>query len=638
MRELAMRFLNGELSRRGFFKGLLATGFSLTAAQSVIDSFKGYAEAQEISPSVIKPFQGEPGELIAECLRAAKVRYMFFCNGSPQGPILDALVDKPDINLIIATEEGQAVAMAHGYELASGEVPFVVTQGVGVPRQVTNLVNAWKDRSGMVVMTPRTPLDTHGRDSFEDVDSWLDFVKPVTKWRWDIVKANRIAEHMRHAFKLASTPPRSPVFLTIPDDLLQEKSIKTNIVSQEYFNVPMKMKPDPKQIEAAAKMIIEAKSPLLIAGHEITRSKAMKEMVTFAELLGIAVTRERGLFLDFPSMHPLFLGDFVANMRFPRNMDLIINIGGQFPRMSETAEEDPFVFLPKGVRIIHARVETDDLARIFPTHFSITGDVGETLRDLTDAVKSMLTKERIEAIRGPRMEPATKFTSMMRDSWRKAAQATWNKSPMPWERVVYELDKAMDKDAVVVQEIADNKRTERWISYGEEGGRTLVGRTTGQCLGWGVGAALGVKLAWPDRQVVSLQGDGGIMFGQTEAFWTYARTSSPVITVVMNNRSYDGVRRRQFAKQGKQAKFNKDMSAYLGNPDIDFAKIGEAYGIKGSFARDASELQASLKHAIQATRDGKPYIIDALIERTGPAADLTWHPPFTVAGIRTKKV
>jgi thiamine pyrophosphate-dependent acetolactate synthase large subunit-like protein len=638
MRELAMRFLNGGLSRRGFLKGLLATGFSLTAARSVVDSFKSYAEAQEIPPTVIKPFQGEAGELIAECLRAAKVKYMFFCNGSPQGPILDALVDKPDINLIIATEEGQAVSMAHGYELASGETPFVVTQGVGVPRQVTNLVNAWKDRSGMVVMTPRTPLDTHGRDSFEDIDSWLDFVRPVTKWRWDIVKANRIAEHMRHAFKLASTPPKSPVFLTIPDDLLEEKQVKASIVSQEYFNVPMKVKADPKQIEAAARMIVEAKNPVLVAGHEITRSKAMKEMVAFAELLGIAVTRERGLFLDFPSMHPLFLGDFVANMRFPRNLDLIINIGGQFPRMTETAEEDPFVFLPKGVKIIHARVETDDLARIFPTQFSVTGDVGQTLRDLTDAVKSMLTKERIEAIRQPRMEAAAKFTSMLRESWRKAAQGKWNKNPMPWERVVFELDKAMDKDAVVVQEIADNKRTERWISYGEEGGKTLMGRTTGQCLGWGVGAALGVKLAWPDRQVVSLQGDGGIMFGQTEAFWTYARTSTPVITVVMNNRSYDGVRRRQFGKQGKQAKFNKDMSAYMGNPDIDFAKIGGAYGIQGSFARDANELQAALKHAIQATRDGKPYIIDALIERTGPAADLVWHPPFTVAGIRTKNV
>jgi thiamine pyrophosphate-dependent acetolactate synthase large subunit-like protein len=636
MRELAVQFLNGGLSRRGFLKGLVATGFSLAAAESVVDSFKRYAEAQEIPGTEIKPFQGEPGELIAECLRAAKVKYMFFCNGSPQGPILDALVDKPDINLIIATEEGQAVAMAHGYELASGEVPFVCTQGVGVPRQVTNLVNAWKDRSGMVVMTPRTPLDTHGRDSFEDVESWLDFVKPVTKWRWDIVKANRIAEHMRHAFKLASTPPRSPVFLTIPDDLLEEKEVKANVVSQDFFTVPVKVKPDPRQIEAAAKLIVEAKNPLLIAGHEITRAKATKEMLAFAELLGIAVTRERGLFLDFPSMHPLFLGDFVANMRFPRNLDLIVNIGGQFPRMSETAEEDPFVFLPKGVRIIHARIETDDIARLFPTSLSVVGDVGATLRDLTDAVKSMLTKDRIEAIRRPRIDAAAKFTSMMRASWRKAAETNWNKNPMPWERVVFELDKAMDKDAVVVQEIADNNRTERWISYGEDGGRTLMGRTTGQCLGWGVGAALGVKLAWPNRQIVSLQGDGGIMFGQTEAFWTYARTSAPVLTVVMNNRSYDGVRRRQFAKQGKQAKFNKDMSAYMGNPDIDFSKIGEAYGIKGSFARDANELQAALKRAIQATRDGKPYIIDALIERTGPGADLTWHPPFTVAGIRSR--
>ena len=290
------------------------------------------------------------------------------------------------------------------------------------------------------------------------------------------------------------------------------------------------------------------------------------------------------------------------------------------------------------MKIIHARIETEDIARLFPTSFSIAGDAGHTLRDLTAAVKSMLTQERIEAMRKPRLEAASKFTSQLRESWRKAAGADWNKSPMPWERVVFELDKAMDKDAVVVQEIADNKRTERWIAYGEEGGRTLMGRTTGQCLGWGVGAALGVKLAWPNRQVVSLQGDGGIMFGQTEAFWTYARTGTPVVTVVMNNRSYDGVRRRQFAKQGKQAKFNKDMSAYMGNPDIDFSKIGEAYGIKGSFARDASELQTALKRAIQATRDGKPYIIDALIQRTGPGADLTWHPPFTIAAIRSRNV
>jgi len=638
MRELAMRFLNGGLSRRGFLKGLMATGFSLAAAQSVVESFRSYAEAQEIPPELLRPFQGEAGELIAECLRAAQVKYIFFCNGSPQGPILDAIVDKPDMNLVIATEEGQAVSMAQGYELASGEVPFVVTQGVGVPRQVTNLLNAWKDRSGMVVMVPRTPLDTHGRDSFEDIDSWLDFVKPVTKWRWDIVKANRIAEHLRHAFKLASTPPRSPVFLSIPDDLLEEKNVRANVVSQDYFTVPVRVKPDPGQVEAAARMIVEAKSPVLIAGHEITRSGATKEMVAFAELLGIAVTRERGLFLDFPSMHPLFLGDFVANMRYPRNLDLIINIGGQFPRMTEAAEEDPLQFLPKGVKIIHARIETEDLARLFPTQFSIVGDVKHTLRDLTAAVKSMLTQERIEAIRRPRLEAAAKFTAMLRESWRKAAQARWNQSPMPWERVVFELDRVMDKDAVVVQEIADNKRTERWIGYGEEGGRTLIGRTTGQCLGWGVGAALGVKLAWPDRQVVSLQGDGGILFGQTEALWTYARYSTPILTVVMNNRSYDGVRRRQFAKQGKQAQLNKDMSAYLGNPDTDFAKIGAAYGIQGSFARDADELQAALKKALQATRDGKPYILDALIERTGPGANLTWHPPFTIAGIRTRRV
>lgn len=638
MRDLAMRFLNGALSRRGFLQGLMATGFSLTAAKSVLDSFRSYtAEAQEIPPAQRKTITADTGEIIAEGLVAAKVKYVFNCNGSAQGPIIDALVDKP-VQIIIGPQEGQVLAMAQGYELASGETGFVMCEEIGIPNSSSNLLNAWKDRSSLVVMTPRAGLNTNGRDSFEDIDEWLDLVKPITKWRWSASHAHRIPEHMRHAFKLAATPPRGPVFLTVPDDLLEKKNVKATIIGQEFFNVPLRVKPDPRQIEAAAKMLIASKGPLIVAGHEITRSKANKDLLELSELLGIPVTRERGLFLNFPSQHPLSLGDLLPNMRFPRNLDLVLNLGGPFPRMRAEHEEDHLPFFPESVKIIHARIEADDLARLFPTQLGIVADVGETIRDLTAAVKSMLTKERIEAIRQPRIEAATKFTAMVRESWRKAPQGKWDKSPMPWERVAYELDRALDRDAVIVQEIADNKRMERWMKVGGEGERTIIGRTTGQAMGWGIGASLGVKLAWPDRQLVALQGDGSILFGQTESLWSVSRYSVPQIILVFNNRGYDGPRRRQFDKAGKQAQSKKDMTCYLGNPDINFAQLASAYNIKGEVAHDAGELQAALKRAVKATRDGRPYLIDAMVERTGPAADSTWHPPFTVAGIRTKNV
>jgi thiamine pyrophosphate-dependent acetolactate synthase large subunit-like protein len=638
MRELAMRFLNGELSRRGFLKGLMATGFSLTAARSVLDSFRTYnAEAQEIPPAQRKTITADTGEIIAEGLVAAKVKYVFNCNGSAQGPVIDALVEKP-IQIICGPQEGQVLAMAHGYELASGETGFVLCEEIGIPNSTSNLYNAWKDRSSLVVMTPRAALETNGRDSFEDIDEWLDIVKPITKWRWSASYAHRIPEHMRQAFKLASTPPRGPVFLTVPSDLLGKKNVKATIVGQEYFHVPMKVKPDPKQIETAARMLVESKAPLIVAGHEITRSKANEDLLKLGELLGIPVARERGLFVNFPTQHPLYLGDLLPNMRFPRNLDLVLNLGGQFPRMSGQYEEDHLPYFPEQVRVIHARVEADDMARLFPTHLSIAGDVGETIRDLMAAVRSMLTPDRIEAIRRPRSEAATKFTTMVRESWRKAPKGKWDKSPMPWERVAYELDQALDKDAVIVQEIADNKKMEQWMKAGGEGERTIIGRTTGQAMGWGVGASLGVKLAWPDRQLVALEGDGSVLFGQTESLWSVSRYSVPEIILIFNNRSYDGPRRRQFDKRGKQAQLNKDMTCYLGNPDVNFAQMASAYNIRGEVAHDATELQAALKRAIKTTRDGRPYLIDAMIERTGPAADLAWHPPFTVAGIRTRNV
>jgi len=248
----------------------------------------------------------------------------------------------------------------------------------------------------------------------------------------------------------------------------------------------------------------------------------------------------------------------------------------------------------------------------------------------------MATDARLKQIGEARAARTREYTAKMWDYRQAIAREHWDRSPVSIERLALELEAVLDKDTCYVADVDSGKKMENLMSFG--GADKQYFSTSGAALGWGLPASFGVKLARPDLPVVAVLGDGGFLFSGPMPLWSFARYKVPVAIIVMNNRSYDGVRRRQFAKQGKQGKFNKDMSAYLGNPDIDFARIGEAYGIKGSFARDASELQAALKRAIQATRDGKPYIIDALIERTGPGADLIWHPPFTVAGIRSKNV
>jgi acetolactate synthase-1/2/3 large subunit len=169
-------------------------------------------------------------------------------------------------------------------------------------------------------------------------------------------------------------------------------------------------------------------------------------------------------------------------------------------------------------------------------------------------------------------------------------------------------------------------------------GRTRIGRTTGSALGWGVAAATGVKLGQPDRQVVALQGDGGFLFGQAESLWTMARHEVPVIVVVFNNRSYNGPRNKILREPGRQARTRRDMTCWLGDPDVDFAAVAKGFGVRAETIAAPDEIAPALRRAIASTRDGRPYLIDALVARTGVAAESTWYPKYSVAATRTRPV
>ena len=174
------------------------------------------------------------------------------------------------------------------------------------------------------------------------------------------------------------------------------------------------------------------------------------------------------------------------------------------------------------------------------------------------------------------------------------------------------------------------------FSFGP-GEKSKIGKTTGSALGWGIGAAIGVQLARPDRQVVALQGDGGFMFGQAETLWTMARYEVPLLVVILNNRSYNGPRNKILMTGGAQAEANQDMSCYLGSPDVDFAKVAAGFGVRGETVDKPGQVEAAIRRGLQQTRDGRPYLIDAVIGRTGLGADSTWFPRFSVAAERRNK-
>jgi thiamine pyrophosphate-dependent acetolactate synthase large subunit-like protein len=251
----------------------------------------------------------------------------------------------------------------------------------------------------------------------------------------------------------------------------------------------------------------------------------------------------------------------------------------------------------------------------------------------------MVTAERLEKIRGDRLEQTKQFTARLRQARLQAMKADWDKVPLTWERLTSDINDSAERDAYIVAEFGtEGPKALKSFTFAE-GEKTLVGRTSGACLGWGVGAAVGAKIAQPDKQVICLQGDGGFLFGgQPMALWTMSRYQIPVTTVIYNNRSYNETRERSFAEGGRQAQTGKDMLSYLGDPDVDFVKLAAAFGVAGEQVGSPDQIKPAMKRAAKAAQDGKPYLIEALVGRTGHGAELQSYPKLSIAAMRSRKV
>lgn len=644
MRELVRNYLQNGLSRRRFVMSMAQSGFSLMAANSVLATLppgfdRGNQEDKTQPNEFIRTFRGTGGELLAEQLMDAGTEYLFLGNGTGVSPLCDAVVDRPKLKIILAVHEGLCVAIADGYSRASGKPAFSMFSRVGVPNASSNMYNAMKDRSTLVIASDHIESMASGRDSREDLEDTLEPIKQFTKWRWNVDSPVRIPEWTMKAFKLACTPPGGPSFLMFPRDFLTARDVEAEIFLPGTFDIPMSVRADSATIDKMARALIEAKSPLLLAGADIWRSQAIPEVVELAELLGIPVTsgEEREGFrvsCNFPTNHPLFLGGYSRIMRYPRDVDLILNLGGKLP--------DPGAGQPqiaRSTKLIDVRIEASDIGNDYPLYMGVAAAVKQVAVDLVTAIKSLATAQRLEQIRSDRVQKTSQFVARVRQARLQALKADWDKVPLTWERLSSEIDEASQRDAYVVSEFGtEGPKALKCFTFAP-GEKTLIGRTSGSALGWGVGAAVGVKIAQPDKQVFCLQGDGGFLFGgQPMALWTMSRYQVPVITVIYNNRSYNETRERAFSEGGRQAQSGKDMLSYLGDPDVDFVKLAGAFGIAGEQVVRPDQIKPAMQRATRAAQDGKPYLIDALVGRTGKGAESAWYPKLSVASMRSRKV
>lgn len=541
-----------------------------------------------------------------ESLIGHGVEYIFGNPGTTESPILDALLDYPDLRYIVALHEGVALGAASYYAQTSGKTAVVnlhVAPGLG--NALGMLYNAFKARSPLVVTAGQqdTRLRLRGPVLGHDL---VAMTAPLTKWSVQVERADEFALIMHRALKIASDPPTGPVFVALPIDVLEQETDVEPFPPGRLYREPG---PDPAGIQAATDLLIGCQRPAIVFGDEAT--SAATELAALADQLGAAVWCE-GIHAHqaLPSAHPNFrLGlpfDAVAIRKALDGVDVVLLIGGPFFEEVWYAPGSP---LPAGAAAIHVESSAERLA------LNIAVSVG--LVSHPRAALSAL-RESVERAAGPAFrEAAARRNNALRalkaqgaEAQRVRAAKRWDHSPISVPRLMAEIESALPPDAIVVDEaITAGLDLARTIQFERPG--DYVGARGGG-IGQALPGALGVKLAHPNRPVLAVSGDGSAMYG-IQSLWTAAHHDLEVVFLILNNREYRILKhnmdtyRQRFGAKPDRGYPNMDLVT----PDLGFVDIARGMGVEGTRVTMPGALRPALDKALAARR---PFLLDVAIE------------------------
>lgn len=618
MRHLVAQLLTNGISRRDFVRRLVATGVTAAAANSIAESIAAMAQGPGApSPEAIRLFTGTGGEHFAEQLIASGVKYIFGNSASEDAFFYEALIDRPQLQYILTPHEGPGAAMAAGYVKASGQPAIVMEAAVvGLTNALGQMFNCWKEQTPLVFYSYRTEESlASGRDGFEELPGQEQLTEPMTKLTWSARAPGQIPETVRRAFRVAWTPPYGPTYMNWHSDFTEER-FTAEIIRHDQVDPRMRVRPNPVEVQRAAKLLVEARRPLLIVGDEVYKAKAFDKVVQLAELLGLPVTQARQVHASFPQQHPLWVGNIpggrVESLAYPTAPDLVINIGNKLQHNSTApivSRKTPFIDM---------RNDAASIGNVMTTAAPLVADVAYGTEDLLAAVNDLLTPA-LKAAVAERAQEVRAFSARARQLRALVSKnPNWDNSPLEADRVTYEVAQWADRDAIIVHE-AGSVSIDHSFEFDPRGGRDLFFYYAAH-LGTGVGTAAGVSLARPGKQVVCLVGDGSFLFGPT-ALWNMARLGLPVTVVVYNNHAYGGPHNRALANlggTGRSIDVNKFVHDYLGKPDMDMSAIARGFGVEGEKAQTPAQLKEALGRARGKGAEGKPYLIDVEVARHGP--------------------
>ncbi|MBI5878598.1 MAG: thiamine pyrophosphate-binding protein [Chloroflexi bacterium] len=573
---------------------------------------------------------GTGGEVLVEQAKAAGVRYLFTNPGSAEAAFFDALVEAPDIQLIMGLHEGIVIALADGYAKAKGDVGFVNVHTIGGTGQMAGqLYNAFRDGTPLVV-TAGMPDNEYYTDLVGLAASpgfnQKEVNRQFTKISWEIRNPEAIALSLRRAFKVSTANPPGPTYVAYSNYALEAPNVEVMVYPREQFEIAPNAAPDPRAIETLAEKLLSCKQPVLFVGDEVWKAGAQAEAVVLAETLGAVVTHGSDAFRNFPTQHPYYYG-FYRGVALPEGADLFLSIGGKATGgWGERENDNSWPILDYSAAM---GMNLDHMGRNYPMDLAIMSNVKTGMRALIDCLRAMSSPQS-DTRRSARQEDLSTRAAVRQQHHADWLKQNFSNTVIHPVRLSYECEQALEPGTIFVNEHFTADHSPIHFGYRQSEKEKMWLGTSGGSLGWGVGAAIGAKIARPDTPVFLSIGDGSTMYSSS-AFWTMARYGVPVLTVVWNDFNYQTVRHAFHRLGGVAARTNKYPGMFLGDPQIDFAMLAKSQGVQSERVTENGQIAAALKRGMDATKRGEPYLIDVVISRVGGGADSTWHQQFNLA-------
>jgi acetolactate synthase-1/2/3 large subunit len=529
-------------------------------------------------------------DAVAQIFKREGVEYLF---SYPNNPIIDSAA-RAGIRPIIARGEKTLINIADGYARATnGRRPtvLVVQQASGIENAFGGFAQAYADSIPML-MIPGGPDISRGGGEFDPLPPYSH----ITKWAGRVPSIERLSESFRRAFSMLRNGPTGPLLLEMPRDVGAAE-----IDDARFDYTPPKAyrsAGDPGDVAEAARLLLAAQRPLIMAGHGVLWAEATEELRELAELLQAPVATSMVAKSAFPENHPLSVGAAANTITreaatFLVKADLVLAVG------SGLVQKNNFVVpLPAGKRIVQITINPNDLDKEYPLEHAVLGDARLVLAQLVEEVGRQLVSRRRE--RGEVADEIRSVKETRLKEWN--ARLTSDETPINPYRVIAELNRTLDKASSIVTHDSGNPRDQTVTFYEATTPRGYLGWGKSTQLGTGYGVALGAKLAFPEKTVVNVMGD--LAFGTAGMeVETAVRERIPIMTVLLNNSVMGG-----YGHHMPNASERFGSNRLSGN----YWKVAEGLGAYSEKIEQPGEVAAALKRGLDATRSGRPVVLEMI--------------------------